>query len=116
MTNTHRPVPTPPRHRDPESFAAAAAAGLSLPPLPMEPDRVPDTLGHIAGALTLMAHADQHAAAAIECRALEDHQRAGQFRERERMALKRADLLVAIAHAEALDHIAADLNRLALGR
>lgn len=103
MTTT--PKPTPPRRRP----------TLALPTLPTTPDTVPDLLGHLDAAHALMAHADQHAADAIACRALDEHGLAGQFRERERLALKRADLLVAIHHAEALDHCADALNRIALG-
>lgn len=99
MTNT--PKPTPPR--------------LTLPDLPRLPDVAPDLTGHIDAALFLLARADRHATDAIACRMLDDHQRAGQFRERERMCLKRADLLVEISKAEALDHIAQRLDRIALG-
>lgn len=105
------PKPTPPR-----SDFARAAAGLALPTLPTSPDVASDTLGHIDAAMVLMAHADQHAADAMACRALDEHGMAGRFAERERMCMKRADLLVAMAQVEALDHIAADLNRLALNR
>jgi len=102
MTTT--PKPQPPRRP------------LTLPTLPTTPDLVPDLVGHLDAAHALMAHADQHAADAITCRLLERHDLAGQFRERERLALKRADLLVAIHQAEAADHIAQSLSRLALGQ
>ena len=107
MTSNH-PKPTPP----PTSPSADRIYG---PPAPTAPDPIPDTLGHIDAALALLAAADLHATHTMGYRALDDHQMAGRFAEQQRACMKRAELLVAIAQAEALDHIAQRLDRIALG-
>lgn len=128
MTTTPKPTPPPTTHGRPAHARAGArtvvhtaesipdTAGLALPTIPATPDVAPDTLGHIDAALALMARADQHAADAMACRALDEHGMAGRFAERERMCMKRADLLVEISKAEALDHIAQRLDRIALAQ
>lgn len=74
------------------------------------------TTDHIAQATTYLATADDHAASAEAARDAEQHSLAGRYRERERLALKRAEILAAIAHAEALDDLADAAQRLALSR
>lgn len=73
-----------------------------------------ETLGHIAAALALLAEADLHGEDARTARSMEQHSLAGQFRERERMCLKRAELLVSVAQADALSDIADAARRIAL--
>lgn len=112
MTTT--PKPTPPRR--PVTVPTPPRVDVTLPTLPTTPDVAPDLLGHIDAALALMARADQHAADSMACRALDEHGLAGRFTERERMCMKRADLLVQISQAESLDYIAHRLDRIALGQ
>jgi len=105
MTTT--PKPTPPRR---------LPTALTTPPPPGAHVPVPDTMGHLDAALLMLAMADQYAADAVTARLADDHQMAGQYRERERACMKRADLLVEISKAEALDHIAQRLDRIALSQ
>ncbi len=67
-------------------------------------------------ALTNLASADHHAEAARDLRDRAEHSDAGKRRESERLCLKRAEVLAAVATAQALDSIAESLNRIALAR
>lgn len=70
----------------------------------------------LALALTNLASADHHAETARMHRTAQDHSAAGVRRESERLCLKRAEILAAVAQAQALDAIADSLNRIALAR
>ena len=70
-------------------------------------------------ALTYLATADDHAASARLARRQdtpEAHKRAGLYREQERLALKRAEILAGLAQAHALADLADSGNRVALAQ
>lgn len=77
-------------------------------------------------ALTHLASADDHGESAREARTVADslggrdcreaHSIAGRWREAERLAIKRAEVLALVAQAQALDTIADALSRIALDR
>lgn len=65
-------------------------------------------------ALTNLASADHHAEAARDLRARGEHPEAGVRREAERLCLKRAEILAAIAQAQHLGDLADAAARIAL--
>lgn len=65
-------------------------------------------------ALTHLASADHHAAAARTHRDDDEHKAAGLRREAERLCLKRAEILVGVAQARALDDLAQTASRIGL--
>ena len=68
-------------------------------------------------ALSYLTSADEHATTARLLRDVDtfaSHKEAGRHREEERLCLKRAEILAAVAQAQSLEHLADSAQRIGL--